>query len=174
MNRKGAPAHGSPRPFRAKWRPPDYVTGRPTLYRPEYCEAVISVMGEGYDLTAFAGSIGVSREAVYDWIDAHAEFRHAVNIAKSARLFALQRKLLNTQIGVGVTAAIFALKNADPENWQDRYNTTTDVNVRIEKLSDEQLDAIIAQHVRSGSIEHDVTPQLTHADERQPVATEDK
>jgi hypothetical protein len=163
-----------PKPFRAKPKPEGYVTGRPSLYKPEYCEAVIDFMSEGYDLTAFAGSIRVSRRTVYEWMDAHADFSHAVEIARCARSYAFQRKLITTKIGVGVTAAIFGLKNAEPEDWQDRYNTTTDVNVRIEQLSDEQLDAIIAQHMRSGSIEHDVTPQLTHADERQPVATEDK
>ena len=163
-----------PKPFRAKPKPQGYVFGRPTLYKPEYCEAVIAFMADGYDLTAFAGSIDVCRETLYVWMEAHKDFFDAVKIARCKRSFALQRKLLNTKIGVGVTAAIFGLKNAEPEEWQDRYNTVTDVNVRIEKLSDEQLDAIIAQHVRSGSIEHDVTPQLTHANERQPVATEDK
>lgn len=153
----------NPRPFRAKWRPDDYVTGRPTLYRPEYCEAVIEFMGQGYDLSAFAGSIRVSRESAYRWISEHAEFRHAVEIGKAARLHFLQHKLLSTQIGVGVTASIFALKNADPENWQDRYNTTTDVNVRIEHVSDEQLLAMLGQ---SRTIEHDPTPQLPHANER--------
>jgi hypothetical protein len=154
----------NPKPFKAK--PQGYVFGRPTLYKPEYCDAVVSLMSEGYDLSAFAGSIRVSRDAVYDWVRAHVDFRHAVEIGKAARLLALQRKLLNTQIGVGVTASIFALKNADPENWQDRYNTTTDVNVRIEKLTDEQLYAMLGQHAEPLTIEHDQVPKLQHADER--------
>jgi hypothetical protein len=149
----------NPKPFRAK--PQGYVFGRPTLYKPEYCDLVISVMGDGYDLSAFAGTISVSRNAVYEWMKAHADFRDAVEIGKARRLFALQHKLLNTQIGVGVTAAIFALKNADPENWQDRYNTTTEVNVRIETVSDEQLLAIASQRVQPLAIE-----QVRQANER--------
>jgi hypothetical protein len=160
----------NPKPFRAK--PQGYGTGRPTLYKPEYCEAVISFMGDGYDLSAFAGSIRVSRDTVYEWQHAHRDFSDAVKIGVAARLFALQRKLLTTQIGVGVTAAIFGLKNADPENWQDRYNTTTDINVRVEKLTDEQIYAMLA--AQGVTIEHDTALQLTHANERQPVATEDK
>jgi hypothetical protein len=134
---------GSPKPFRAKWRPPDYETGRPTLYRPEYCEAVVRLMGEGYDLTAFAGSIGVSRDIVYDWQERYREFRLAVKAGHAARLMALQHKLLNTHIGVGVTAAIFALKNAAPDDWQDRYNTETKITHKIEQVSDSELLASI-------------------------------
>jgi hypothetical protein len=160
----------SPRPFKAKPKPEGYVFGRPTEYRPEYCQSVIEVMGEGYDLTGFAGTVSVARETVYRWMEAHEDFRHAVNIGRSKRLFALQRKLLNTQIGVGVTAAIFALKNADPENWQDRYNTEATVTHRLEHVSDERLLSIAAQ---SKVLEHDPTPRLTHTNERQHVAKDD-
>ena len=40
-----------------------------------------------------------------------------------------------------MTAAIFALKNADPDEWQDRYYTETRVNVSIEST---RVLAIIA------------------------------
>ena len=162
----------SPRPFKAKPKPEGYERGRPTLYKPEYCDTVVSLMSEGYDVAACAGYLRVSRRSIYEWIDVHPEFSHAVEIGRGARLFAFQRKLLTTQIGVGVTAAIFGLKNADPDNWQDRYNTTSEVTVRVEKLTDQQIYAMLqAQGV---TIEHDASPQLTHADERQPVASDEK
>ena len=44
-----------------------------------------------------------------------------------------------------MTAAIFALKNADPDEWQDRYYTESKVNVSIEQMSDEELLAIVAK-----------------------------
>ena len=44
-------------------------------------------------------------------------------MGRAARVAALETKLLATSQGVGVTAAIFALKNADPDEWQDRYYT---------------------------------------------------
>ena len=44
-----------------------------------------------------------------------------------------------------MTAAIFALKNADPDEWQDRYYTQTKVNVSIDQMSDADLLAIIAK-----------------------------
>jgi hypothetical protein len=141
-----------PKPFKAKPKPEGYTFGRPTLYRPEYCQSVIDLMGKGYDLTAFAGYIGVDRNAIYEWMVRHNDFGDAVRIARNKRSFALQEKLLTTKQGVGVTAAIFALKNAEPEDWQDRYNTQTEVTLRIEKLSDAQLQEIAARGMKT--IEH--------------------
>ncbi len=133
----------NPRPFRSKPKPEGYVTGRPTLYKREYCQAVIDCMAKGYDLTAFAGTVDVARETVYDWIGRFPEFRHAVNVARAKRVLALQTKLLTTKAGVGVTAAIFALKNAAPDEWQDRYYTETKVHVSIDQMPDADLWAII-------------------------------
>jgi hypothetical protein len=73
------------------------------------------------------------------------DFCHAIRIGRAARVAALETKLLTTSQGVGVTAAIFALKNADPDEWQDRYNTETKVAVSIEKVPDAELLAIIAR-----------------------------
>jgi hypothetical protein len=78
---------------------------------------------------------------------------HAINMGRAARVAALEAKLLTTPTGVGVTAAIFALKNADPDEWQDRYNTETKVNVSIEHVSDAELLAIIAKAHTPGLIE---------------------
>jgi hypothetical protein len=86
----------------------------------------------------------MSRDAIYDWINHYPDFRHAINMGRAARVAALEAKLLTTSQGVGVTAAIFALKNADPDEWQDRYYTETKVNVSVEQMSDAELLAIIA------------------------------
>jgi hypothetical protein len=64
----------------------------------------------------------------------------------------LETKLLTTKMGVGVTAAIFALKNADPDEYKDMYNQQTEVTLRIEKLSDTQLQEIAARGMKT--IEH--------------------
>src|SRR6267142_3727982 len=101
-------------------------------------------MGRGYSVTALAGHLGMSKDAIYDWINHHPDFCHAINMGRAARVAALEAKLLTTSQGVGVNAAIFALKNADPDEWQDRYYTETKVNVTIQQLSDEELLQIIA------------------------------
>lgn len=94
--------------------------GRPSKYREAYCNEVIETMATGLSLTAFAGEIGVSRDTVNEWQRVHPEFSDAVKVAKAKRTLALERGMLTAESGPAVTARIFALKNADPEEWRDR------------------------------------------------------
>lgn len=137
-------------PFRqttipAHYRDPNYRTGRPSEYRPEYCELVIEKMAEGLSLTAFAGFIRVSRDTVYEWIKRHPAFSDAVSRANPTRVLWWELKLQRSRKGAETTASMFALKNACPDEWRDVKHTQTDVNVRIESLTDAQLYAIAGQ-----------------------------
>ena len=134
-------------PFRqttlpAHLNPAKHAGGRPTDYRPEYCDAVIAAMSDGLSLTAFAGLIGQGRDTVYKWIRAHSEFSDAVSRARAARVLWLERKLLRARKGAETTAAIFALKNADPTEWRDLKHTEHRHVVPADMLTDEQLNAI--------------------------------
>jgi hypothetical protein len=94
--------------------------GRPTKYDPRYCEEVLEAARGGYSLTAFAGMLEVARSTINEWIDNHPEFSEACKKHGAVRTQALEEGLLNTDIGARITARIFALKNAAPEEWQDR------------------------------------------------------
>lgn len=96
--------------------------GRPSKYDPAYCEQVLSYMGQGYSLTAFAGSIRVARDTVYEWEREHPDFSDAVKAARGARVATLEEGLLKSdQLSPQVTARIFALKNACPDEWRDKH-----------------------------------------------------
>ena len=69
------------KPFRSNPKPEGYVFGRPTLYRPEYCQRAIEFMGQGYSVTALAGHLGMSKDAIYDWINLYPDFCHATRSA---------------------------------------------------------------------------------------------
>ena len=81
------------KPFRSKPKPEGYVFGRPTLYRPEYCQRAIEFMGQGYSVTALAGHLGMSKDAIYDWINLYPDFRHPINMGRAARVAALETKV---------------------------------------------------------------------------------
>jgi hypothetical protein len=137
----------------AHWRDPNYTTGRPTDYRPEYCEAVIDFMAQGYSLTAFAGSIRVARETVYAWIKTYSDFSDAVSRARATRVQWLEAKLLRSRKGAETTAAIFALRNADPTEWRDVKHTEHSHRLAVETLTDAQLYAIASgAHVGDASV----------------------
>jgi hypothetical protein len=131
--------------FESRPKPEGYVFGRPTLYRPEYCQLVIDHMAQGYSLTAFASLIRVAPDTVYEWIKAHSAFSESMSRARPARVLALETKLLRSRDGAETRAAILALRNADPEEWHAARHQDHSHNVRIEALTDAQLYAIAAQ-----------------------------
>jgi hypothetical protein len=121
-----------------------HAGGRPSEYDPIYCSQVIDYMAQGYSLTAFAGSIRKARDTVYEWIKVHREFSDAVARARSSRVAALEVKLLRSRKGAETSAAIFALKNADPVEWRDLKYTHHDHTLNVDRLTDQQLNAIAA------------------------------
>ena len=126
----------------AHYRDPDYTTGRPSDYRPEYCDAVIEAMGEGCSLTAFAGIIGVARDTVYEWIKSHREFSDAVSRARPKQVLWWERKLQRSRKGAETAAAMFALKNVSPTDWRDVRTTQHQHSIVAATLTDAQLYAI--------------------------------
>lgn len=126
--------------------------GRPSEYRPEYAELVIEFMAQGFSLTAFAGHIRVARDTVYEWIKRHSDFSDAVSRARPARVTALEAKLLRSRKGAETSAAVFALKNADPTEWRDVRSVDHQHNVKVEQLSDAQLHEIAAGRAGNGTV----------------------
>ena len=64
--------------------------GRPTLYRPEYCQELISHMQSGFTFESFAGRIGVAKHTIYDWDKVHPEFLQAKKQGQAALEYYLE------------------------------------------------------------------------------------
>lgn len=94
--------------------------GRPTKYEERFCQECIDFMGQGYSLTAFAGSIGVARSTINEWMASFPDFSEATRVGQAKRTQRLEQTLLEGETGPKVTGHIFALKNADPEGWRDK------------------------------------------------------
>lgn len=125
--------------------------GRPTDYRPEYCEQVIATMREGISLTAFAGGIGVSRATINNWMEKYPQFLEAVNIGKAsaAAWYNLQAKRIVEEGGTSAqsTLIIFGLKNMDSESWKDKQEVEHSGSLDIS--TKEQRDAAVAAATRA-------------------------
>lgn len=59
--------------------------GRPTKYKPEYCDLVVKHLEEGLSIESFAGVIDVDTAQIYRWKEKYPEFRSSINrgVAKS-------------------------------------------------------------------------------------------
>lgn len=86
-------------------------------------------MARGYSLTAFAGSIGVSRETIYQWRDDKKEFSDALTKARAARTLYWERRL--EIAGPDARAVIFALRNSCAEEWKNNPDEGSPVNVTV-------------------------------------------
>jgi transposase-like protein len=99
--------------------------GRPTKYDPAYCEQVVAFLADGYSVAAFAGSIGVSRSTIYQWIDEYPAFSDAVKTGQAAAILWWEKANRNLALtGDGnPTAIIFGLKNRAADEWRDKIET---------------------------------------------------
>lgn len=101
--------------------------GRPSKYKPEYCDMVVADGKLGFSLTAFAASIDVDRDTITEWVSVHPQFSLACKQHKAHRTRLWEEKhvkIADEGGGQGSAAAvIFALKNVAPDEWQERSRT---------------------------------------------------
>jgi transposase-like protein len=57
--------------------------GRPTDYKPEYCERVVALGKEGKSHVQIAAELDVAKSTLYLWKDEHPEFSDALNASRS-------------------------------------------------------------------------------------------
>lgn len=99
--------------------------GRPTDYKPEFCELLIEHMGEGFSFEAFAGVVNCNRDTLYEWANVHPEFSDAKKIGFERNRLTWERIGIDlARKGDGnATAFIFNMKNRFPKEWRDKIET---------------------------------------------------
>ena len=123
-----------------KPKPAPNPVGRPTKYKPEYCQVIIDLMEYGYTFEACAADLDVSKDTLYEWVKVHEDFSDAKNKA-----FDKSRKTWETMLislaktGMGnATAIIFSLKNRFPKNWRDKIEQETTITVKPLIIEDDE------------------------------------
>ena len=82
---------------------------------------IAELMAEGYSRGAATGQVGLGTEVVAGWENKFPDVREVLDLARLRRLYKLETGFLDeTSKMPQIVARIFALKNADPENWQER------------------------------------------------------
>ncbi len=133
--------------------------GRPSAYKPEYCEQLIEHMAEGLSYESFAGAVRVSRQTIYDWEKKHPSFLDAKKTGIELNLLFWEREgkkgLWSTEttdadgtrssIKLNTTLWIFNMKNR--HKWADRREIDAKVTdgseserEKIRKLTQEELE----------------------------------
>ena len=102
--------------------------GRPTIYKPEYCQQLIEHMAQGLSFESFAGIIGTCTQTIYNWLDKHPEFLEAKKQAFAQNRVFWEKAGLNGMFMGGkdnpfnATVWVFNMKNRF--GWADKKETT--------------------------------------------------
>ena len=145
--------------------------GRKSEYKIEYSDQALKLCLLGATDKELAEFFSVSEQTLNKWKKDYPEFLESLKKGKSIADANVASRLYNRAIGYAceatkfaasegkitdskeytehyppdTTAAIFWLKNRQPEKWRDKKEVDTNVNLgdELEGLSDEQLQAII-------------------------------
>jgi hypothetical protein len=128
--------------------------GQPSLYQPEYCHAIMEaseIAEAGATDVAIAEYLGVTRETIIRWRDAHPEFAEACAAIKQNADDRMEASLFHRGMGyshsavkifmpAGAAAPVYAdytehyppdtaaaslwLRNRRPDKWRDRVEHT--------------------------------------------------
>jgi len=92
--------------------PAEKKRGRPTLYRPEFCERIVALGSEGKSHEQIAAALGVSLRTLDVWRDAHFEFAEAMEHAKTVEMAwwenAAQAYMIESPGGEKLNSAVWA------------------------------------------------------------------
>ncbi len=136
----------SEKPISSEPIPESRKVGRPTIYKPEYCQLLIDHMKSGLSFECFGAAAGVSRDAVYRWANDIPEFAEAKRQAKDEGRLFWERKGVEGLIGnrenvFNSTVWIFNMKNRFPQEWRDNkeVNLTKNVKHDLDQVSKDRI-----------------------------------
>lgn len=118
-------------------KPDGYVFGRPTVYKPEFCQLAIDIMKKGGAKCEVAAAMYVSEDTFYKWVKKYPDFSEAVSIGQSlseAYWTKLGRDNVITKFkGDSLNAGVYGLHMKNRFNWSDKNKTTHELEEETAK-----------------------------------------
>ena len=115
--------------------------GRPSKYKPEFCEQVIEYGKEGMSLHEMALELDICYDTLNEWRKEKPEFSDAVKKALTYSQGWWERLGRTAASGYvnnfNATAYIFNKKNRFPADWRDKQEVAQTVNVTAYKWDDD-------------------------------------
>lgn len=141
---------------------PKRPIGRPTEYKPEYCQELIEFMGKGYSQEAFCGHVKISKQTLYNWYDEYPDFLDAKTKALVAcQMFWEQlgvNHILNESESFGnnqgsksksLNASVWIFNMKNRFKWIDRKEVSSQANVNQTTTTNPEEVALILEHTKA-------------------------
>lgn len=96
--------------------------GRPTAFKPEYCEQATGMCRLGATNDELAAFFGVALSTLNKWKKEIPEFSDAIREGKEVSDLRVTESLYQKALNGDTTAMIFWLKNRQSKRWRDKIN----------------------------------------------------
>jgi len=110
--------------------------GRPTKYKPEFCETVVDCGKAGMGKAEIASQLGVCRDTLLEWSKGKPEFSDAIKRAEEESLAWWEKQGRTATFGgidgFNPTSYIFQMKNRFRNDWRDKHDHSVEVSGEIE------------------------------------------
>ena len=124
--------------------------GRPTKYKPEYCELMVERGKQGKHMVQIASEIGVHIDTIHEWCDKHPPFSEAKKLSKQhCEAFwtnVLTQTAINGDFGVGRAPtlmfkmkACFGWRDRDPNQVNIDANTKGEATFNFSSVPDSEF-----------------------------------
>ena len=99
--------------------------GRPTKYKEEYCDEIVSFMANGSSKVQFCAHIGICYDTFLDWKVKHQKFSESIKradmVCQAWWESKGQKAIFGGVEGFNPTGYIFNLKNRFPQHYKDKH-----------------------------------------------------
>lgn len=138
--------------------------GRPSKYKPEYCDRAIMLGKEGYSMSEIAAEFEVDRASLIRWCEEHEDFRTALRAAKTFEQAWFEREArmnmknrdFNSNLWYRSAASRFRddyterKEVSGPDGGAMKVETTTKLDTRmLDQDQREMLEAVLLAAVES-------------------------
>lgn len=120
---------------KAKKKVPQEI-GRPTKYKPEYCQKLIEHMALGYSYEAFAGKVDVAIDTLYNWEQLFPDFSEAKKEGKAKQRTKLEEYGMLSIAGYNtkLNTAVWAMFMKNCCGWHDGNKVDEDNPIPIKVI----------------------------------------
>lgn len=96
--------------------------GRPSDYRPEYCQRVVEWGRLGWSFAEMAAEIGIAKQTLYNWQEKHSDFMDACSRAQTQCQGWWERKGREGMEAPLFNSNVWAknVSNRFPDDWRDK------------------------------------------------------